>query len=327
MARRLKLRCAWGGLFVFLGLTLRAAEPAGPPRNPAPDDSAGPVAAAAPSMDELRHWITELASDQFDTREAATRGLGQSGQPAVPLLVEAAKGPSLEVTCRAIRALETIADQGNEPAFEAAQAALEQLAGSKSRSVVRRAGVALQSLAPIRRKHAVARIVELGGIVKPLTLPRGILMPDDEDEHFIGQIIINRRWKGGDEGLIHIRRLGEFQNLFVTEAAKVSDKALDALKQEFPNRMIERRGNAMLGIRGGRESPYCQIADVTPGSAAEKAGLEPGDVIIKYDGEEVRNFPRLVELTNGHDVGDTIHLEINRMGDVLKKDLVLGEFQ
>jgi hypothetical protein len=320
-----------GGVFLFLGLTLRAADPASPPQDRAADDSvtasAAAVPPAAPSIEELRHWIAALASDEFDTRESATRDLGHSGQSAVPFLSEAAQGPSLEVTCRAIRALESIADHGNEAAFEAAQAALEQLSESKSRSVVRRASVALQSLGPIRRKHAIARIIELGGIVKPVTLPRGILMPDDEDDNLIGQVIINRRWKGGDEGLIHLRRLGEFQHLFVTDAAHVSDKALDALKQEFPNRMIERRGNAMLGIRGGRESPYCQIADVTTGSAAEKAGLEPGDVIIKYDGEEVRNFPRLVELTNSHDVGDTIQLEINRMGKVLKKDLVLGEFK
>jgi hypothetical protein len=274
----------------------------------------------------LRRWIAALASDQFDTREAATRRLGQAGLPAVALLSEAAQGPSLEVTCRAIRALEAIADQGDVPTFEAAQSALEQLAESKSRSVVRRATVALESLGAIRRKHAIARIIELGGIIKPLTLPRGILIPEDNEDH-IGQVILNRRWKGGDEGLVHVRRLGEFQYLFITDAAHVSDKAVADLRQEFPNRDIQRRGNAMLGIKGGGDVRYCQIGEVTPDSAAEKAGLEQGDFIVKYDGEEVRSFLRLVELTNGHEVGDKIQLEISRNGKLLKKDLVLGEFQ
>jgi len=48
---------------------------------------------------------------------------------------------------------------------------------------------------------------------------------------------------------------------------------------------------------GLKEAKGAVVSQVEPGSAAEKAGIQPGDVILKFDGREVTDsstLPRLV---------------------------------
>lgn len=54
------------------------------------------------------------------------------------------------------------------------------------------------------------------------------------------------------------------------------------------------------------------VVAVTKESAAEKAGLVPGDVIIKIDKEEVKNVSHLKYLLYKHKIGDTISISYIR---------------
>jgi hypothetical protein len=279
----------------------------------------------APTSAEIRGWVDSLASNRFEVREAATKKLERAGSAAVKPLSEAAQGESLEVTCRAIRALEGIADHSDHLTFEAAQTVLEQLAESPNRSVARRSEVALRGLANARRRHAMARINELGGIVKPLSTPRGVLIPNDEEIGTI-QVILNKHWKGGDEGLIHLRRIDGLQGLIVTKGTPVTRAALDSLERDLSFK-IQDRGPAMLGVMCGNQGAECVINRVAPGTAAEKAGLAEGDTIVKYDGDEVPTFERLIEITGNHNPGDRITLEIIRDGKPMKIEAVLTEWK
>ena len=54
---------------------------------------------------------------------------------------------------------------------------------------------------------------------------------------------------------------------------------------------------------------------VTPGSAADKAGLQPGDRIVTFDGAPVTNFEELIGLVQSRFPGDTVDLVIERNGD------------
>jgi regulator of sigma E protease len=58
------------------------------------------------------------------------------------------------------------------------------------------------------------------------------------------------------------------------------------------------------------------VANITPGSAAEKAGLKIGDVVTAVDGREVKSFVDLSQyiVTRG---GETINLSIDRAGTPL----------
>lgn len=67
------------------------------------------------------------------------------------------------------------------------------------------------------------------------------------------------------------------------------------------------------------------VNDVQPGSAAEKAGIQPFDIIVKFDGREVRTFSELENLKLQHKPGDEVEMEVFRNGVPLKLKIVLDE--
>ncbi len=67
------------------------------------------------------------------------------------------------------------------------------------------------------------------------------------------------------------------------------------------------------------------IRDVENFSAAEKAGLKIGDVIIEADGKSVKTMDELNEIKNSHQIGDELKLKINREGKESEITLTLGE--
>ena len=64
------------------------------------------------------------------------------------------------------------------------------------------------------------------------------------------------------------------------------------------------------------------IEDFSP---AEKAGLKPGDVIIKADGKEIKTMDELNEIKNSHNIGDEMTLVVNRNGEEKEIKVTLGE--
>jgi S1-C subfamily serine protease len=64
------------------------------------------------------------------------------------------------------------------------------------------------------------------------------------------------------------------------------------------------------------------LAEIVPGSPAEEAGLEPGDVVVGVDGEEVSGAEELVNTIAGHEPGDRVTLEL---ADGTSVEVELGE--
>lgn len=60
-------------------------------------------------------------------------------------------------------------------------------------------------------------------------------------------------------------------------------------------------------------------------SAAEKAGLKPGDVIIEADGQKIKTMDELTKIKNSHKIGDEIKIKVNRDGQEKDLTLKLGE--
>ena len=71
--------------------------------------------------------------------------------------------------------------------------------------------------------------------------------------------------------------------------------------------------------------PGVYIVSVDEFSAAEKSGLQVGDVIIEADGQKITNMDELNEIKNKHSIGDTMNIKINRDGQEKDISLVLGE--
>ena len=69
------------------------------------------------------------------------------------------------------------------------------------------------------------------------------------------------------------------------------------------------------------------VADVTPTGPAEKAGLLAGDVIVKFNGQdihEMRDLPRIVAETP---VGTDVDVEVMRQGKLMDVMVVLGRLE
>ncbi|MFJ3214862.1 S1C family serine protease [Kitasatospora sp. NPDC086801] len=64
---------------------------------------------------------------------------------------------------------------------------------------------------------------------------------------------------------------------------------------------------------------------VTPGGAADKAGLKPGDVITKLGGVPIDNGPALVSRIWTHKPGETVDVEYTRNGQQLNTKVTLGQ--
>ncbi|MFJ6379752.1 S1C family serine protease [Kitasatospora sp. NPDC092039] len=64
---------------------------------------------------------------------------------------------------------------------------------------------------------------------------------------------------------------------------------------------------------------------VTPGGAADKAGLKPGDVITKLGGVPIDNGPALVSRIWTHKPGETVDVEYTRNGQTFNTKVTLAE--
>lgn len=67
------------------------------------------------------------------------------------------------------------------------------------------------------------------------------------------------------------------------------------------------------------------ITSIDEFSAAEKAGLKIGDVIIEADGTAIKTMDELNEIKNKHAIGDTMKLKINRNGNEKEVEITLQE--
>ncbi len=79
---------------------------------------------------------------------------------------------------------------------------------------------------------------------------------------------------------------------------------------------------AWLGAAVADGDEGALLAKVVPGSPAEEAGLEPGDVVVGIDGEAVAGAEDLVNAVAGHEPGDRVTLEL---ADGSSVEVELGE--
>ena len=77
-----------------------------------------------------------------------------------------------------------------------------------------------------------------------------------------------------------------------------------------------KRNNLVVGI---------YVASVDEYSAAEKAGIKAGDVIIKADGQSIKTMTELNNIKNTHSIGDTMTVTVNRNGQEKELTLTLQE--
>jgi serine protease Do len=89
--------------------------------------------------------------------------------------------------------------------------------------------------------------------------------------------------------------------------------------------VAESTGAAILGVTGDQHDKGCLITGVAPGLPAEKVGLEKGDVIVKFDGQKIKDFEALADLVFEKKPGDSVTLELLRGSETIEKTVVLAQ--
>jgi S1-C subfamily serine protease len=67
------------------------------------------------------------------------------------------------------------------------------------------------------------------------------------------------------------------------------------------------------------------VEEVTAGTGADDAGLQPGDLVVSIDGAPVQSGGDLAAQIQTHQPGDTVELEVVRDGEQLTVSVTLGE--
>ncbi len=81
---------------------------------------------------------------------------------------------------------------------------------------------------------------------------------------------------------------------------------------------------AAIGVMRPANSDDPKVETVLPNSPAERAGIQSGDMITRFDGAPVTSFSQLAQLVQQHEPGDEVSMELRRSGRLIKIKLVLG---
>ena len=80
----------------------------------------------------------------------------------------------------------------------------------------------------------------------------------------------------------------------------------------------------LLGVLLGESEESVFVERVFPGSAADRAKMNRGDVILSVNGKEVENRQMLIDLVRSHLPGETLKFKIKRGEEQVEIDATLG---
>ena len=83
-------------------------------------------------------------------------------------------------------------------------------------------------------------------------------------------------------------------------------------------------GRPVIGVLGDRNTEVPRIDQVLPASPAESAGLQPGDLVVRFGDEEVKKFGDLKELVSRRSPGDEVVVVVLRGEKTMEFSLVVG---
>jgi hypothetical protein len=288
-----------------------------------PPAESGDAAAAA--------LVADLGHDEFERREAATTALVALGAKAVPHVQAAVESPDLEVAIRALGVLERLYVHGDETTWEPVEEALDALEASSVSSTVERVRALRSMHAEARELRSLEKLVSLGAewtlsALRNRFAGQIAIVAGPQVTRSAKDVLIGEDWKGGVEGLKHLKRLKTCQVVYVTPGAGLSDEVLQDLAKTVEGARIETRGAGMLGIQGEEIDSLVQISGLKSGGPAERAGVKPGDLLMLYQGEQVTTFQTVIQMTRSMSATEEVEVVVLRREELLTYRFKLEKF-
>lgn len=291
---------------------------------------------------EIERGIADLASSDYARREAASRALVQGGAAVIgPLVVAIETSGDLEVSTRGIEILQTLLIGDDDQAAAEAERVLENLCGGDDAAASRMALATLEFHNVALAEESEARLEALGASVETTMLADGR----------VGlHVTLNDNWTGTADDLRLVSRLPQVLQLSIhgvrldDQAIKelsrlrridqlalfntdLSEEAATQLATALPDTKVDVRRGGKLGVGGQPLVVPCVITQVQPGSAADKAGIQVGDVIRSFDGQRVESFEDLTNKIGGRGPGDRVEVGVERGGTAFERTLALDGWQ
>lgn len=285
-----------------------------------------PTPAAEPDAATIVRWVEELGSPQFARREAAAASLTAAGRPALGPIEAAIRGSDLEVASRGVEILQALLAGEPELAAEA-EATLERCAADSDSAAARLAAATLEFHAEGTAAAARARLESAGAVFaeRPLVEQPGL------------EVVFGEGWTGSVADIRQLPRLrglvavgfhgvaveretlavlGRLERLHQVElfGTGVTDADVAELAARLPAARIDVRQGGKLGVGALAFGGPCEVRTVEPGSAADQAGVRPGDVILAVDGMPIADFEGLTTRVAGRRPGEQLTLSVVREG-------------
>jgi len=241
-----------------------------------------------------------------------------------PLIAEALSG-DLETGLRVVHILETIYTADQLEAIDLAESGLRRLMNEGHPAVSQDASDVLsRNYFNIVQKRAVHEVRKRGGQIQYET-ERAVFI--DGQPHYppggwVIAVAIGKDWKGGDEGVIHLKRLETLRACYLLRGHSLSQQAIDSMRADLPSMEIMERGAAFVGVATQPDSIGCAITSIKPGSPADKSGLLQGDIVVEIAEQPVQQPDDLVRIIGENDPGTTVNVIVLRGDPLLRFKLV-----
>ena len=130
-------------------------------------------------------------------------------------------------------------------------------------------------------------------------------------------LILSQKARNGKGGI----------SLFTDETKETYKSTYQILKEisEIWDQLSDKNQAKLLEKLAGKRGGQVVAGLLTNFSAAEKAGVKIGDVIIEADGTKISTMDELNSIKNKHSIGDEMKIKVNRDGQEKELTLTLGE--
>ena len=108
----------------------------------------------------------------------------------------------------------------------------------------------------------------------------------------------------------------------IDEAKSVAEEIIRTGEATHPS-----IGVSATTVSSGSDRRGALVREVVPGGGAARAGLEPGDLIVQVDDEEVTSVDELILAIRAHRIGDSVTVTYVRDGDTRTAEVELQDLQ